>query len=295
MRRRSKGFLALRGVDLQAVAFFDDADFVDEIGAAVEQVEQVLIDGVDLAADVVEIHGVGGVQASLAESIRFVFGGGGGAADGAEGELLFGIGGWFRVFGIGKFHFAEFGGVRQIVDGADAEVFEKQIGGFIKQRPAGKFGAAADADQVAIEQFLDHAVAGHAADGFDGGFGDGLAVGDDGEGFHGGAAHALRLAAREKLADEIAVFDAGVEFPAFRAFQDGECALAFLIGYDSVGAMASATCSGGGGGECGEPIRQRREFPCLPRFRESGYPPPRPRGHGPTARFPRRREGSARR
>ena len=59
-------FLALGSVDLQAVALFDHAHFVDEIGAAGEQVEQVVVDGVDLAADVVEIHEeMGRFQASV--------------------------------------------------------------------------------------------------------------------------------------------------------------------------------------------------------------------------------------
>ncbi len=55
-------FLPLRSVDLQAFALFDDAHFVDEIGAVVEKLEQFLVDRVDLLADVVEVHGVVGFR-----------------------------------------------------------------------------------------------------------------------------------------------------------------------------------------------------------------------------------------
>ena len=109
-------------------------------------------------------------------------------------------------------------------------MFEEEVRRFVKQRAARQFRAAADADQVAVEEFLDHPVASDAADRLDGGLGDGLAVGDDGEGFHRRAAHPLGFAAGEKLADELAVFNAGEDFPAFRALDDGEGALALLIG-----------------------------------------------------------------
>ncbi len=53
-----KGLFAFRGVDLEAIAFFDDADFVDEVRALGEEVEEVLIDEIDLFADVFEAHEV---------------------------------------------------------------------------------------------------------------------------------------------------------------------------------------------------------------------------------------------
>ena len=145
-----------------------------------------------------------------------VFGGliiacaGGGAADGAEGELGFRLC-LIRDFGgFGQFDFAKLRGIGEFVDRADAEVFEKQVGRFVKQRAAGKFGATADADQVAVEEFLDHAIACDTADCFDRGFGDRLAVGDDRERFHGGTAEAFRFAAGEELTNEFAELRAGV-------------------------------------------------------------------------------------
>ncbi len=124
--------------------------------------------------------------------------------------------------GLGEFYFAEFGGVGEVIDAVDSEVLEEGIGGLVEEGAAGEFGAAADADEVAVEEFLDHAVAGDAADGFDGGFGDGLAVGDDGEGFHGGAGESFRFSAGEELSDEVSEFGFGVDFPALGAFEDGE-------------------------------------------------------------------------
>ena len=58
---------------------------------------------------------------------------------------------------------------------------------------AREVGAAFDFDEATVEELLDHGVDRDAADGFDAGAGDGLAVGDDGEGFEGGLAEALGL------------------------------------------------------------------------------------------------------
>lgn len=76
---------------------------------------------------------------------------------------------------------------------------------------------------------MDHAITGDAADGFDGGLGDGLAVGDDGEGFHCGAGEFFGFTTREKVADKVGKFRAGVDFPALWAFEDGEGAGCFLV------------------------------------------------------------------
>lgn len=163
-----------------------------------------------------------GVQGGVCGGVRSGCGSGGGA-DGGKRELLFG----FRRGGLGggglrQLDLAEFVGVREIVNGTDAKVLEKNVGGLVEEGPAGKFRATADADEVAVEEFLDHAVTGHPPDGLDGGLGDRLAVGDDGQRFHRRAAEAFRFAAGEHLADELAELGAGVEFPAFRAFEDGE-------------------------------------------------------------------------
>ena len=53
--------------------------------------------------------------------------------------------------------------------------------GFVEQRPARNFGAARNLDEAAIEQRLHYAIHCNAANGFDIGARDGLAVGDDGE------------------------------------------------------------------------------------------------------------------
>lgn len=68
-----KGLLPLRGVDLEAVAFFDDADFVDEIGALGEEGEEFAVDQIDLDTDVVEVHGLesGGVWMFCSASACF--------------------------------------------------------------------------------------------------------------------------------------------------------------------------------------------------------------------------------
>jgi hypothetical protein len=120
--------------------------------------------------------------------------------DGFEGELMFGgggVGGGGGVLGVGRgeFHAAEFGGVGEFVEGADGEVVEEGVGGAIEEWAAGEVGAAFDFDEAAVEELLDHGIDRDTADGFDPGAGDGLAVGDDGEGFEGGLAEALGLLA----------------------------------------------------------------------------------------------------
>lgn len=51
------GFLAFRGIDLEALGFLDDADFVNEVGAVVEQAQEFGVEGVDFFAQVFEWHG----------------------------------------------------------------------------------------------------------------------------------------------------------------------------------------------------------------------------------------------
>src|SRR6476620_120443 len=109
----------------------------------------------------------------------------GGLVDRAEGKLLLFGGGSLGLLGVGELHLAELVGVREVVDAADAEVLEEEVGRFVKQGATGKFGTAPDLHEVAVEELLDHPVAGDATDGLDGGLGDRLTVGDDGEGFHG--------------------------------------------------------------------------------------------------------------
>ena len=57
-------FLALRGVDGGAVCLFDHADFVDEVSALVEKVDQLIVQCVDFNADFGEVHDSGGMEKS---------------------------------------------------------------------------------------------------------------------------------------------------------------------------------------------------------------------------------------
>ena len=58
--------LATGDVDVEAVLFFDGADDVDEGGALVEQLDELLVNGVDLRAGFVQGHGgVFSVRGSL--------------------------------------------------------------------------------------------------------------------------------------------------------------------------------------------------------------------------------------
>ena len=52
-----EGVFALGGINLQAFGLFDFADFVDQIGTLIEQVEELFVDCVDSGSDVVECHG----------------------------------------------------------------------------------------------------------------------------------------------------------------------------------------------------------------------------------------------
>ena len=79
-------------------------------------------------------------------------------------------------------------------------MFEEQACRFVKQRPARQVGAAADADEVLIEQTLQRTIDSHAAHRFDGGVGDRLAIGDDRQGFERRLAEPLGFAVREKPA-----------------------------------------------------------------------------------------------
>lgn len=54
------GFFAFRGIDLETGLFFDETDLVDEVGAFVEEAEQVAVDGIDFLTEVLERHGLGG-------------------------------------------------------------------------------------------------------------------------------------------------------------------------------------------------------------------------------------------
>jgi hypothetical protein len=116
--------------------------------------------------------------------------------------------------------FSEFGGVGEVVEIFEAKVLHEELGGLVEEGAAGDFGAASDADEVAVEEGLHDAIDGDAADGFDVGAGDGLAVGDDGEGFHGRGAEAGLAVLGEELAEPGGEVRLGDELPAGSAFAD---------------------------------------------------------------------------
>jgi len=86
----------------------------------------------------------------------------------------------------GLFRFFEGVGFGEVADVAEAEDFEEVAGGAVEHGSADFFGAADDFDEVVFHEGAEHFAAGDAADDFDAGAGDGLFVGDDGEGFEGG-------------------------------------------------------------------------------------------------------------
>jgi hypothetical protein len=116
--------------------------------------------------------------------------------------------------GYGEWDAAEFGGVGEFVEGFEAEVLEEVFGALVEEGAAGDIGASGDADEAAFEEHIDHAIDGDAADGFDIGACDGLAVGDDGQCFEGGAAEADGFALGEKLADPGGAVGGCDEMPA---------------------------------------------------------------------------------
>src|SRR5690606_23820074 len=79
--------LALRRVDFEAVALLDDADLVNDVGALVEEADDVAVDRVDLSAQVFEAHGVSGSGAGGADSSGVEDASGRGASAGAGASV----------------------------------------------------------------------------------------------------------------------------------------------------------------------------------------------------------------
>jgi len=97
-------------------------------------------------------------------------------------------------------------------------MFEELLGCLVKHRSPGEIGAAAGADEASLEQLLHGAVDRDAADRFDVGLGDGLAVGDEGEGLEGGGTELFGSHLGQERPDPVGEVDAGHESPAARAF-----------------------------------------------------------------------------
>ena len=93
------------------------------------------------------------------------------------------IAGGDRGFGSSNGHLTQFLSIGQFLQPAQAEVFEKHLGGAVGLRPAGAIGAPDHFGQLALHQRPDHTVHGDAADFLHLRAGNGLAIGDDGQGF----------------------------------------------------------------------------------------------------------------
>lgn len=112
---------------------------------------------------------------------------------------------------------------------ANAKIFVKTRGNFVEERATGDGGAPSDVDEIAVEEFLQGGVAGDAADGLDGGLGDGLAVGDEGEGFEGGVAEAFDGFLGEKFLEPRGEIGFGENAPGEIVLDDGEGAAGGLV------------------------------------------------------------------
>ena len=77
-------------------------------------------------------------------------------------------------------------------------MLQEFIGGLIEQGPAEGFPSSAFLDKTAVYERLHGIIAFHAAHGFDIALGDGLAVGDDGQGFQHCLAERLLLDGLQK-------------------------------------------------------------------------------------------------
>ena len=77
----------------------------------------------------------------------------------------------------------QFFDIWEFVEISQTEVVEKKLGGFVKKRTAWDLGAAGDFHQPAFHQRLQNPLDGYAADSFDVGAHNGLAVSDNGQGF----------------------------------------------------------------------------------------------------------------
>jgi len=93
---------------------------------------------------------------------------------------------------------AQFIGIGKLIEIFQAEELEEKRGRFVEERAAGLVGAAGDADDFSLEESRHDSVDGDAADRFDFGAADGLAVGDDGESFERGLAEARGLGLLEE-------------------------------------------------------------------------------------------------
>ena len=98
-------------------------------------------------------------------------------------------GGWVARAGFGRdgrgrffdHNFPEFIRGGQISQTGQAEIFKEQRRGAVRRRAAHHLGATGSLDQSALHQSLHDTVHVHAANLFDLGTGDRLAIGDDGE------------------------------------------------------------------------------------------------------------------
>ena len=137
----------------------------------------------------------------------------------------------------------------ELVDVFEAEAEEEFFGGFVEDRAADDLLAAGGGDELAGHQGAEDAAGVDAADLGDLGGGDGLLVGDDGEGFERLEGELeRRLEGLDEAADGVVVLGLGGEAEAAGDFADLEAAVAVgVVGDELVedGAEVVAELAGG--------------------------------------------------
>lgn len=111
----------------------------------------------------------------------------------------------------------------ELVGTVEAEIVHEMPGGPVDEGfPGDGLVAAGDDDEFLLEELLDAVVRADAADGLDLGLGDGLFVGDDGEGLEGGRRKALEELVAVELGDGLVEGPLGEELPAAAALPQFE-------------------------------------------------------------------------
>ena len=153
-----------------------------------------------------------------------------------EGEFFFGCEG-ARFLGFGEVriskvggHLLEFFDGGELVDIFEAEAEEKFFGGFVEDGAADDLFASGGGDELAGDEGAEDTGGIDAADFADFGGGDGLLVGDDGEGFERLKGEFKgRLKGFDEGADGVVVFGAGTDAEAAGDFANFEAAVGGVV------------------------------------------------------------------